>query len=395
MASLTTASSIAKEVYGPRIAEQLNDEMVVPKRMEKTTQGVTSNVGGKYVTFPIRTSRNQGIGYRGEDATLQAAGSQGWRPVQIGLKYGYGRVYMTGPSMDLLESNTQAFSNLMTREMEGLKNDILKDTSRIFYGDGQGFFTLTAAAGSASASFTASNIQYLEVGQVVDIVTPTAGTVKATGLTINAINESTNVVTLSATATWAIGDGLVRTGNWNLEPQGFASIVRASGTLFGVDPATYPVWKSHVNSNSGTARALSESLMIRTADEARRRGGKTSVIFSDLASRRSYFNLLSQQRRYNDTKEFAGGFSGLAFNYGAKEVPVVEDIDAPPGKMWFIDESTFKVYRSKDWHFADADGGVWKWVNNKDAFEALLRCYWEFGTDRRNANALLDDITGS
>lgn len=394
MANLTTASNIAKEVYGPRIVEQLNDEQVVPKRMQKSSKGITSEVGGKYVTFPIRTQRNNGIGYRGEDQTLQAAGSQGWESVRTNLRYGYGRVYLTGPSMDLLESNTQAFSALMTREMEGLKNDVLKDTSRIFYGDGTGKLAATAAAGTAATTYVADNIQYLEIGQIVDIVAP-GGTVKATGVTITAINESNNNVTISAASTWASGDLLVRTGNFGLEPQGFASIVKASGTLFNVNPTTVPVWKATESANGGTPRALSESLMIRLADDIRRRGGKTSVIFSDLASRRSYFNLLSQQRRYNDTKTFDGGFSGLAFNYGAKEIAVVEDIDAPPGKMWFIDESSFQIHRSKDWHFADTDGNVWKWVTNKDAFEALLRCYWEFTTERRNANGVLADITGS
>ena len=397
-ASTATASAIAKEVYGPRIVEQLQNEVTLARRIERSSKGVTHDVGGKYVTFPVRVTRNQGIGYRQEEEALQASGQQGWASTQVPLRYGYGRVRISGPAMDLLETNTQAFTALMSREMDGLKDDVAKDVNRILYGDGSGTLALTAGSGAASASYTATNIQYLEVGQKIDIVTPGTGAVKASGLTINAINESTNVVTLSTTATWAIGDAIVRTGNGrnasvNREPLGLGAIVSDSGVLHNIDPSTQPVWKSYRNHNSGSARPLSETDMIRTVDEARRRGGKTSVIFTDLGSRRAYFNLLTQQRQFTGTKDFGGGFTGLSFNYGAREIPVVEDVDAPPGKMWFLDEDTFKIYQSKDWHFADTDNGIWKWVSGYDSWEAILRCYWEFGVEKRNANAVFEDIT--
>jgi hypothetical protein len=79
-------------------------------------------------------------------------------------------------------------------------------------------------------------------------------------------------------------------------------------------------------------------------------GGKVSAIFYGLGVRRSYFTLLTQQRRYTDTKEFAGGFQGLPFNYGT-EIPCIEDVDAPPNKMWGLQESEFKVYQEGDWHW--------------------------------------------
>jgi len=72
---------------------------------------------------------------------------------------------------------------------------------------------------------------------------------------------------------------------------------------------------------------------------------------------------------------------------------IVEDVDAPEGKMWFIDESAFKVHRDKDWSWLDTDGGIWKWVQNKDAFEAVMKQYWQIGIERRNSQGLLSDIT--
>jgi hypothetical protein len=132
--------------------------------------------------------------------------------------------------------------------------------------------------------------------------------------------------------------------------------------------------------------------MIRLTDDVRVNGGKTSLILTSLGVRRAYFNLLTQQRRYVGTTNFEGGMTGLAFSNG-RDIPVVEDIDAPPNKLWFLDESSFKVYRESDWSWLDKDGNIWKWVTNADAFEAVMRQYWEFATDRRNANGLLSDIT--
>lgn len=396
-ATLTTVTNIMKEVYQGRIQDQLQSEIVGIKRIERSSAGVTHEVGGKYVTFPVRVRRNPSIGYRNELEQLQNPGYQGYASVRTGLKYGYGRVRISGQVMQLAKTNSQAFANAMDMEVNGLKNDIAKDVNRIFYGDGTGALAATTAAGAASASYTATNPQYLEVGQVVDIVTPATGNIKATALTINAVNYTSGVVTLSTTATWAIGDVIVRTGNGRLssvnrEPNGLASIVSDTGALYNIDPATEPVWKAINNNNSGTNRALSEGLMIRLTDDVRRNGGQTSLVLTSLGVRRSYFNLLVQQRKYTNTKEFAGGLTGLTFNNG-REIPVVEDVDAPHSKMWFLDESAFTIYRSQDWSWLDTDGEVWKWYRDYDAFEAVLSSYWELGIKQRNANGVLADIT--
>jgi hypothetical protein len=125
-ASLTTVNSITKEIYTGKIQTQLQNETVAIKRIERSSEGVTSEVGGKYVTFPIKVTRNSGIGYRNELEQLQAGGQQGYSSVRVGLKYGYGRVRLSGQLMDLADSNTQAFASAMDEEMNGLKEDIQK-----------------------------------------------------------------------------------------------------------------------------------------------------------------------------------------------------------------------------------------------------------------------------
>lgn len=388
-ATLTTVNAILKEVYGPRIVDQLQSEAVGYKRIEKTSDGVTETVGGKYVDFPIRIKRNHGIGYRSENGTLPAAKRQSFAEVHIPLAYGYGRVQFTGQLMKLAKSNVQAFTNAMEDENDSMKETLTKDTNRIFYGDSTGLICSIDDT-AVSATHDVDNAQYLEEGMQVDVLIRSSGATVV--LDTEVVTVSGTSVTFGDSFTGALTQGVYRQGSYDKEPEGLGSIVLDSGTLYGVDPTSVSKWKAVRAHNSGTNRPLSESLMITQVDAARVNGGKTSLILTSLGVRRSYFNLLTQQRRFTNTKEFAGGFTGLAFNHG-REIPVIEDVDHKPNKMHFLDEDTFKIYQAGDWEWADDDGSVLKWVQDKDAWQAVIRKYWELGCKRRNANAVLEDIT--
>ena len=392
-ASLTTVNSITKEIYQGRIRTQLQDEVVGLKRIEKTSEGVESQVGGRYVTFPIRVRRNHGIGYRNELEQLQAGGQQGYASVRVGLKYGYGRVRLSGQLIELADTNYQAFSSAMDLEMTGLKNDIAKDSNRIFYGDGKGTIGTVDTLGTTVNTVDLKSTQYVEVGEQVDVLSSDGVTTRASNRQITAVNTTTGVITVDGAAfSTSVGDIVVRTGNYGREPNGLASLVTDTGALFNVDPAVESSWKAIVDANGGTPRALSEGLMIKNTDAVRVNGGKTSLLLTSLGVRRSYFNLLSQQRRYPQTTNFAGGFTGLAFNNG-REIPLIEDVDCPAGTMYGLDEDSLKVYRKEPWAFLNKDGSIWKWVHDYDAYEAVLSQYWEIGLNRRNANFVIKDLT--
>ncbi len=395
-ATMTTLDAILKEVYEGRIEDQVNQENVARSRIERTSDGVVETVGGKYVDFPIHVTRNTGIGWRRELEILPAAGNQGYASVHVPLQYGYARARITGQVMELADSNPQSFASGLDEEMTRVKDDVAKDENRITYGDSTGLLASVTADGANTV--TVNNIQYLEVGMRIDILTRSSGATVALNRTITAINETTNVVTYDgADVAAAVTEGLYREGNYvggtAREPSGFGNIISDTVTLHGLTVAAQPKWKATIRGNSGTPRALSEGIMIELCDAIRTKSGqRPTAIFTSFGVRRAYFNLLTQQRRYTDTKEYAGGFQGLPFNYGAKEIPLVEDVDAPPNKARFVTEPKIKIFRSRPWHWADKDGTVLKWVHDYDAWEGLLKSYYEFGTQQRNAHGSLDDI---
>jgi hypothetical protein len=209
--------------------------------------------------------------------------------------------------------------------------------------------------------------------------------VEITAISVGATNTTVTFSPAAGGAT-ASGDYITRDNSRNKELTGLSQIVAATGQVYNIDPATQPVWKSTVNSNSGTLRALSEGLLIKLVDDVRQQGG-----------RRSYFNLLVQQRRYSNTTEFEGGFKGLAFTTDNGDIPFVSDYDCLPNQVYAVNEKEVKIYEAGDWSFMNRDGSNWQRVITSagafDAYACTLYKYMEIGTHRRNAHGLLSDIT--
>lgn len=396
--TLAVVDTILKEVYEDRIRDQLQSEVMTLKRIEKSSEGVTHEVGGKYVTFPIRTRRNHGIGARNENEALPDPRSQKYAVARVGLKYLYGAISLTGQTFELAEKNHQAFASALSQEMDGLKQTLVKDTNRQMYGTSKGTMaTIPIGSAGAGTVHTVDSVQYLEVGMIVDVLDSAGAILRVEEAEITAINTTTKAVTFSKTFDSTDTDIITRWRSFGKEKIGFKEIVSDTGTLYNIDPTVEPVWKSVRNHNSGVNRALSEGLMIKMVDDIRTNGGKTTAIFTSLGVRRSYFNLLVQQRRYTNTQSFEGGFSGLAFTTDTGDIPVMADFDCQPSRMYFINEKEIKLYQATDWSFMDRDGSKWQRVINAqgtfDAYQATMYKYCEVGTHRRNSHGILEDIT--
>jgi len=399
-ATLATIESYLKEVYSDKIRRQLNDEITTLKRITRSGSGVSNETNGKYVTFPVHTRRNAGIGSRNEMDPLPVPGQQGYASARLALKSAYGGLQITGQAIDMADTDPKAFARSIDEEVDRLKVDVKKDMNRQVYGDGTGAIS-TISAVVTSTTLPVVDARLFQLGEVVDIYTLPSTSV-ATNRTVTSIDltPGANTITISgANITTAVGQVIVRAGSLSKEITGFGAIVANSGILYNINPSSEPEWKAVVDSNSGTPRALSEGLMQKMVDRIRTNGGKTTVIFQSLGVRRSYANLLMQLRSVVNSQEFTGGFSGLAFTTDAGEIPVVADIDAPLGVQWFLNEDALTFYRDEEWHWLDRDGSMFKQVRDSsgvyDAWYAHLVERHELGTDRRNTHGKITDIIES
>lgn len=406
--TMTTVDGILKEVYETQLQDQLQSETLTIQRIEKTSEGVTEEVGGKYVTFPIRIKRNHGIGARNESEALPQARTQGYLPARVKLTYQYGTIELTGQVFELADRNFQAFASALQQEIDGLKQGLSKDTNRQMYGTSSGKLATANAVGTTT-TLVCSNAEaiYLEVGMYVDVYT-NADVIRNTGMEILSVVKdtpgagSTTVTFVVAAVATASGDYIVRNNSIGKEIIGFRQIVNNSGIVYNVDPATAPIWKSEVD-DPGANRALSEGLMVNMADRIRTNGGNTTVMFTSLGVRRSYFNLLVQQRRVTNTTKFSGGFDGLSFTTDKGEIPLVADYDCPQNQIFFLNEKELKLYQTGDWSWMNRDGSNWQRVigstgagnnvNYFDAYTATLFKYFQLGTHRRNTHGVMRFVT--
>lgn len=395
-ATLATASAIMKEIYEGDVREQLNSETITLSRIEKTSAGVGNDVGGKYVTFPLKVKRNTGIGARNEMELLPTPGQQGTVAARIGLKYQYGGISLSGQAIRLVDENYNSFIDAVDLEVSGLKDDLAVDQNRQVYGTGRGDLAVVVSGvgGVDNNVVTVNNTQYFQEGMLVDLITlPT--TVTIAGRTVLAINDAAKTVTLSgASMTLVAAQILVRAGNLNREITGLQAIVADTGILYNVDPTVVGLWKSKVNSNGGTPRAVSEGLFMRLANDISQAGGKTTAIFTTLGVFRQYGELLKQQRQFVNTTEFTGGYKGLAFTTPKGDIPIVADKDAPPGTAWFLNEKALKFYREgSGWEWMTyGDSNKWERIPGYDAYQAQMFQYAELGTDRRNTHGVIKDL---
>ncbi len=394
---MTQVSAALMEVYEPRIEAQYNKEIIFGKRIEKTSDGISDMIGGKYLDFPIEIARNPGISYRLEGEALGNPGATPYAEVHVPVFSGYGRVRFTGHVMKLANSKPKAFADMAKREMGNIKDSAVKDSSRIYYSDGTGLIA-TCVNGATAATIGVSNAEgrWLTPGMEIDILNTSTYAALALGREITLVvpGATTTVVTFSGAAvTTTTSHGVYRAGNatsgTQREPTGMSKIADNSGILHTLDPTSYPIWKGVETAMGG---ALTEAAMGIMCDNIRLNGGKVSAIFTSFGVRRAYFNLLKSGRQFHNTVEFDGGYKALAFHNG-EDIPFIDDVDAPASTMFFVTESMLSIRQAEEWRFVDTDGNIFDRVPGYDLYEVLLRKFWELCTYRRNAHGKLTGIT--
>lgn len=413
--TLNAVDNLLKEVYEPRVRDQLQSEVTTLRRIEKTSQGVSQDAGGKYVRFVTRMSRNQGIGARRENEVLPNPRSNGYASGQVSLTYQYGALALTGQTLELASTDAQAFANELNAEVDGLKESLVKDMNRQVYGSNAGILATAASGTTTTFVLPDANALYLEVDMAVNIWDTSAGAFGASAgfdptFVITGISSSGGNTTVTFSPAMsvavAVGDTMRRAGSsinatTGKELTGFQDIITDSGTLFNIDPSTYPKWKSIVSSNGGTNRNITEGLMLSVVRRMRKQGTRPSVIFTTPGVMAAYWALLSQLREFVNTETFTGGFEGLAFAAAGGKIPLIDDVDCTPNTMYFVSEKNLKLYQMGDWAFQNRTGSNWKQVfgtsNGEtgwyDAYISHLQKYCQLATDRRNAHGVIRDIT--
>lgn len=400
--SLTEASGMLKEFYLPAIREQLHQKNMLLNQIRKGSE----DVEGSEAVLSLHVRRNSGVGNIADGGSLRTPGNQKHTKQRVPLRTVTGRGRVSIQTIKAAASDRSSFVRAVHSEMEGLKDDARKDCNRQLWGTSDGVIAACGVTGASTtvvlaATTTAVQMRQLQIGMKIDIGTVAAPTGVASDREITAVNASASPPTITisgAAVTTATTDRVFRSGNGGsganqVELTGLQTIADSTGTLFSVDPTTYPSWAAYEDV-PGADRTPTENVFEKAIDEVEIAGGEEIDFFATSHGvRRAYSNQLSTQKRFADTVNLKGGFKGLSISAGSKEAALVVDVDCPSKTAIGVTASRLKAHEWSDWEFMDDDGSILSRTADKLEYEFTL--YWiaELATDRRNSLAKLGALT--
>lgn len=379
--TLTTADAILKDLYVGPIIEQLNYKTYMIDQIERTSE-FTQDHTGRRAIVPVHKARNRGRGSRGDGGVLPTAGYQQWADAIIPLTRHYQGIEITDASRRATESNAGAFVSLLDAEVKGAAKDMRKDVNRQIWGPGDGLLATVAATASTTVGpITVDSIQYIHVGDPVDVLRRTDGSTLAngSGVTVTAVDAANKTVTLSAAVGGTIGTtyGIYLAGAKGYEMVSLQQIVATTRTLFSIDSATAgnEYWNAQVR-NVGTQTAnpatAGETAFELISDDVGATGqGETQVYVTTRGIRRRLADTFQSTKRFTNREavQIHGGYSAIMVASGNGEVPVVIDDDAPKGQVFAIDKDALRWFQQwgPGWLESPQDGTVFHLKNGATA----------------------------
>lgn len=428
MSLYSSSSAFAKDVWLPGLNYELLAE-------PGTLLGWLGSYADSRVTVDIEGRRSY-IKLRIGDSLGQASISQGgdfpdpgdptYDEASMSLAHLAHAISFTMEEMALLESTEAAAVPIMAEKMNAAKEAMSSDIERQAWGDGTGVLANVASSSGSTITLDATTTSQVDRDRYLwiddanraryDVVHGTTGAQQVTGFTVSDINESTNVLTCSATMTSATSAGVVvRSGTWasggayySLEMPGIKAAVDNNNTYMGIDRTASGkgYWQSVVDDNSGTLRPLTEELIHSVMNKIARRAGRQPTgdyaAFGSFGTYTAYHQIITPGLRYTLESTPDIGFGRPLEMLG---VPLYRGARCPRNQIYVLKKDSLKFVRPK--HNKPGDllnfvnlGGSEFFLKNASSGQghsasvvAYLDGFLGMMTTRPRDHAVLGDIT--
>ena len=394
MVTLSTADNALKEVYLGVVSNQLNTGInPLLGRINQTTSDVWGKEIRKLAPFGI----NGGIGAGTEDGDLPNSAGNNYAQFVLPLKNLYGKIEISDKAMRASESSQGAFVNLLNDEMEGLIKASAFNFGRMLYGDGTGF--LATISDNTTSTLTVDSVSNLIEGMVVDILSSSGTMVKA-GLRITSIDRANKKVTLNTTGLTAeaykgASNKLCVQGSYNNELTGLGAIFKSTGSLYGLDRATYNWLVPYIKDiSTTTAKTDISDVIMQTAIDELNENSNSDVDFIVCSAgvKRNYQSYLASYRSNIDVMNLEGGFRAISYN----GIPLVSDRFVPANTMYMLNTKEFNLHQLCDWKWLEGeDGKVIRQTLGKPTYQATLVKYADIICNKPSGQAKITGIKES
>lgn len=402
---LDTFSDFLKVDYIPGIRSILNKSSYFYMTMQKNSGSIV----GKQATVPLQRGLLP-VSARGERGTIGPASNVPKETAQIPLRYFYVLIEFSGIVDEASKSDIGAFISVMTSQTVAAQNSLKREQNMECILTNEGELTQMAevvATGAKTAlSIEVDSTQYCYPGQRLGIRDKNDLTSEkcTDGLMVDTIVDSTHIkVTGTVVTQLEADDGVYGFGNRGYQMGGLGDIFQTDNTYLAVNRANVAEWVPNINNNSSAMTDLDLNMMQKAIDDSEANAeGNISLITAREAMRRSYVDLLTADKRYVPPRllDLDGGFQGLEYSGGSKPVHFVAERDMTPNTIYFLDQSTFTMYRM---------GGGAKWKEDRgrviiplfgadspiDAVRSLLYVYQNLACTNPRKNSMISYLNES
>lgn len=371
----------------------------------------------------------QKISLRGSES--YGASSTNDYPTATAGKFGESKVFMKRAEMFSLSFEGMTLEAAARKGAEADPLDferdeqwkrIADDISRQLMGDGSARVALCNGAQGGGGSTTINcdhpwydkATQFFEETEKLDVYTDAdPGVREVNGIAVGSVTDK-DTFEWATVQTWGDNSWICKKNVYvddeafgKGEMMGLMGIIRRtdpprpndSNGLQGLTVAAAPRWKAVVFDNplgtGGTARDLTEDLLIQVLDEVESYG-KVDVILVSRGVYRAYFALLKQYHMNTNEKKLWGGWSGLVFLHDGREIPVVKDKYVPDGHAMFVTNKALVLHVLTPnmifWEKGLGGGGILQKVAGKNEYVAEGHMFMNLATNNRRAFGLLKDI---
>lgn len=334
--NLTTQGALLKELYTLPPVRVLNDKSFLHDKLKK--EAAVLDAAGKKIVFPVTVQRSLGRGSRGDGGILPTAISEVDEQASATPAYHYYALEWTEALEEVSKNREGAFESAVARKMKNVSIDMAKELNRQWYNADANGVLATVPTGAAGATQTVDTVQFLQVGDLIDVYDTTPALVGTR--TINSINKAAKTVTFDSTITTTNNDTLHVAGNRGNEVEGLRGIAAANRVLHGIDSATYDQWSGEeLNANGAVAgESLFEQLYDNIGENGR---GDMDTYLTTRGIRRRLADEMASMRRYlnENTLDPKLGYRSIEVN---GQECVIDD-DCPKGHVFGTSRDVLKL----------------------------------------------------
>lgn len=403
---LSDINDLAKDYFSEVYQPQENTATALKAQFSRLENFIYT---GRSAIFSTKLRNGGGAANAGANKSLPAATQGAYDQGTATIARTYVRMGVDLFALEVTKQQKGSYRPALAELMEDRTTAMDKEKNRQMFANGDGklagagsSFTGAGTTQSLTLDYNVANggngVRHIVVGDVLQFYDGSNAAI-STPRTITAVSRANQTVTFASSLTTNANSWVTRAtsdtdNSLAGEALGLLSAMTQSGNFEGIP--TGSGWLAKVNSNSGTLRSITDSLVMQTVAGVHAESGE----WPDLCVTRpgvvlNYSEIFLPIRRINGQEvQLKGGYKPMGvLQTAGPDIPILEDLDAPNSRLFFLNTKYIKLIDLIGQNWADQDGAEFSRIPDKDGIEGYLRSYWGLAYTRLNALDMLSDIT--